>query len=152
MRANSTGLWLGIASALLASCTTLAPVADPEQTRTAVIAVETAFAKTMADRDFTAFASFVSEEAVFLNGGKPLRGKAAVLAHWQKFFVAAKAPFSWKHDIVVVLPSGTLAQSTGPVLSADAVHIADFNSIWRLEAPGVWRIVFDNGSEVCPKP
>ena len=27
--------------------------------------------------------------------------------------------------------------------------IARFNSIWRREAPGVWKVVFDKGSPVC---
>jgi hypothetical protein len=27
--------------------------------------------------------------------------------------------------------------------------VATFTSIWRLEAPGVWRIVFDKGNDVC---
>ena len=49
-----------------------------------LIAAETAFAKSMADRDFDAFASHVDEGAVFINGGKPLRGKAAVLEHFKK--------------------------------------------------------------------
>jgi hypothetical protein len=26
---------------------------------------------------------------------------------------------------------------------------ARFYSVWRLEAPGVWRIVFDDGYTVC---
>ena len=40
-----------------------------------VTAAELAFAKTMADRDHAAFSSFISEEAVFISGGKPVRGK-----------------------------------------------------------------------------
>ncbi len=48
-----------------------------------------------------------------------------------------------------MLDSGTLALSTGPVHDAQGKLIATFNSIWRQEAPGVWRIVFDKGSEVC---
>ena len=27
--------------------------------------------------------------------------------------------------------------------------VATFTSIWRLEAPGTWRIVFDKGNDVC---
>ena len=40
------------------------------------------------------------------------------------------------------------------VSTKDGVLIARFNSIWRLESPGVWRVVFDSGSDVCncPKP
>ena len=108
----------------------------------------------MADRDHAAFSSFISDEAVFISGGKPVRGKAAITADWKKFYASPLAPFSWKPDLVEVLPSGTLAYSTGPVANPDGKIFARFNSIWRLEAPGVWRVVFDSGSEVCncPKP
>jgi len=49
---------------------------------------------------------------------------------------------------VEVLASGDLAQSSGPVIVNDRV-VGRFNSIWRLEAPHTWRIVFDKGEPVC---
>ncbi len=111
---------------------------------------ERAFAKTMADRDVKAFATFVSREAVFFGGAGPLRGHDAVVARWTKFFDGPAAPFAWEPDHVEVLDSGTLALSSGPVTSPDGKLIGRFNSIWRREAPHVWRIVFDKGEEVCP--
>ncbi len=118
-----------------------------ERLRAEVTAVETAFADTMARRDFKGFASFVAEDAIFMGGGNPLRGKAAVLAHWKKFFEGAQAPFSWKPDSVEVLPSGDLAQSNGPVFGPDGAITARFHSTWRKRSDGRWEIVFDNG---CP--
>ncbi len=137
----------------LGGCSVVEPPFDPAQLTQQVTAAEVAFAKTMADRDHAVFASFIAEEAVFINGGKPVRGKAAIAADWRKFYESPRAPLSWKPDLVEVLPSGTLAYSTGPVSNPGKVF-ARFNSIWRLEAPGVWRVVFDNGADVCncPKP
>jgi len=43
----------------------------------------------------------------------------------------------------------TLALSSGPVHDAKHKLIGRFTSIWRQEAPGVWRIVFDKGTDVC---
>ena len=37
---------------------------------------ERAFARTMAARDFTAFGTFIAEEAVFFGGPQPARGRA----------------------------------------------------------------------------
>jgi hypothetical protein len=48
-----------------------------------------------------------------------------------------------------VLDSGTLALSSGPVRDASGKHFANFQSIWRQESPGVWRVVFDRGERVC---
>jgi ketosteroid isomerase-like protein len=111
-----------------------------------VEAREIAFAKTMADRDLDAFPSFVSPEAVFFNGNEPLRGHDAIGRDWSRFFEGPDAPFSWHPDVVQVLESGHLALSSGPVLGASGEQIGRFNSIWRKDAGGQWRVVFDKGS------
>jgi len=116
--------------------------------RAEVVAAERAFAKSMADRDINSFASWLSGEAIFFTGPEPLRGKEAVLAWWSRYFKAPKVPFSWEPDQVEVTFSGKLALSTGPVLNSEGVLIGRFNSVWRLEGEGCWRIVFDKGSSV----
>jgi ketosteroid isomerase-like protein len=111
-----------------------------------VFAAERAFAKSMADRNPEAFASFIATEAIFFSGQTLLRGKAQVVSGWSRFFEGRTAPFSWEPDQVEVLESGTLALSTGLVRDPEGKVIARFNSIWRLEAPGTWRVIFDKGS------
>jgi ketosteroid isomerase-like protein len=106
---------------------------------------ERAFARSMAERDHAAFARFLSEQAVFFGGPKPLVGKAEVAAGWQRFFVGKEAPFSWAPDQVVVTADGLLAHSSGPVRDPAGLTVARFNSVWRLEGPNTWRIVFDKG-------
>jgi ketosteroid isomerase-like protein len=132
-----------------------APVASPQSVaalRDQVFATERAFARTMADRDFAAFASFISDEAVFFTGPTPLRGKAAVAAGWKRFFEQKAAPFRWEPAEVEVLDSGSLALTSGPVHDPAGKQIATFTSIWRQEAPGVWRIVLDKGTAACDCP
>src|SRR5690606_22565999 len=107
-----------------------------------VEARERAFAKTMADRDLEAFRSFLSDDVIFFSGPEPLRGPEAVVAWWARYFEGDEAPFSWEPDQVEVLESGSLAFSTGPVYGVSGEIIGRFNSVWRLEAPGTWRIVF----------
>ncbi|MHC4092752.1 MAG: YybH family protein [Planctomycetota bacterium] len=111
-----------------------------------VRAREIAFAKTMADRDLDAFASFISPEAIFFNGNVPLKGRDAIVAAWARFFEGETAPFSWHPDVVAVLESGTLALSSGPVRAASGEEVGRFNSIWRKDEDGQWRVVFDKGS------
>ena len=110
---------------------------------------ERAFAKTMADRNQAAFVSFLSDEAVFFSGSKALRGREQITAAWKRFYEKPEAPFSWEPETVEVLDSGTLALSTGRVRNPVGKPIATFTSIWRQESPGVWRIIFDKGSDVC---
>ena len=72
-------------AAVLVAALAMAEVlsAEPvEALATRVRARETAFAKTMADRDHAAFATFVAEEALFL-GRSVLRGRPAVAAGWK---------------------------------------------------------------------
>jgi ketosteroid isomerase-like protein len=139
---------------LLAMCWIGMAVAQPktplaEATRQ-VAETERAFARSMAERRHADFVSHLSESAVFFDGKDVLRGKAAVAAGWKPLFAAPAAPFSWEPDQVEVLDDGQLAMSTGPVRNAEGKVIARFNSIWRLEAPGVWRIVFDKGQPAGP--
>ncbi len=126
--------------------------ATPEQARAQVWAAELAFARTMASRKLSAFGEFIADEAIFFSGPATLQGKAQVIEGWASFFTSADAPFSWEPDQVEVLASGTLALSTGPVRDPSGKIIARFNSIWRLEAPNVWRVVFDKGSPPSPGP
>lgn len=135
---------LGCALAVNAQTPTL------ETAREQVFAAERAFARSMAERDFTAFGRHIAAEAIFFAGRQPLRGRDAVLAGWKAFFEAAAAPFSWEPDQVEVLDSGQLALSTGPVRNPKGEVVARFNSIWQRQADGRWRVVFDKGSP--PEP
>ncbi len=122
--------------------------APAEDLRQQVWKTEEAFARTMADRDFAAFQGFLAPEAVFWSGGVQ-RGPAAVAAFWKRFYEGPKAPFSWKPDAVEVLASGDLAFSSGPVFDPEGKRVGTFNSVWRREADGRWRIVFDKGCPPC---
>ncbi len=132
------------ASVAASLCASAGP--DP---REVVTSTERAFAATMAGRDATAFAAFVADDAVFFGDDGPLRGKAAILARWGRYFAAPDAPFSWEPDRVEVLASGALASSSGPVRDRAGAVIARFSSIWRRDDDGRWRIVFDQGERAC---
>jgi ketosteroid isomerase-like protein len=114
-----------------------------------VRAAERAFAKTMADRDHAAFVSFLADEAVFLGPKTTLRGKKAVADGWKRFYEGAQPPFSWEPERVEVLDSGSLALSTGPVRDPHGKRAGTFNSVWRREPGGAWKIVLDNGCPPC---
>jgi ketosteroid isomerase-like protein len=110
---------------------------------------ETAFAKTMADRDHAAFQKFLAPDTVFMSGATATRGAAAVGERWKRFFDGTAAPFSWAPQFVEVLDSGTLAMSSGPVFDPSGKRTGTFNSVWRREADGQWKIVMDNGCPAC---
>ena len=148
MSKTCPALPLALFGLLLAACASTPQGSDTAQQKARVMATERAFAKTMADRDLAAFARFVSEEAVFL-GDTPLRGRAAVVEGWKRLYQGKQAPFSWAPERVYVIESGTLAVSSGGVFDPQGKRIGTFNSTWRLERDGEWRVVLDLGCPPC---
>jgi len=142
-----------LAVAVLAAAL-VAPAAAKEsnaELKEQVRKVETAFAKTMADRDHAAFTTFLADETVFFGGKEVLRGKDAVARDWKRFFEKPEPPFSWRPEEVEVLDSGTLAMTSGPVFDPAGKRIGTFNSVWRREGDGTWKIVLDKGCD-CGGP
>lgn len=140
------------ASSLLSSagCSTTRMGAAGDNLREQVRESELAFAATMSARDFQSFAGFISDDAVFINGGQPLRGKPAILEHWRRFFSGTTAPFSWKPDIVEVAAGGTLGYTEGPVTASSGSTTSRFYTTWQRQSQGGWLVVFDNGYRLCP--
>lgn len=148
-RPPATTSLLAVAVGLALSACAPLPVGDAEARR--VEATELAFARTMAARDFTAFAGFIADDAVFHASDGPLRGKAAVLARWQRYFAGPTAPFSWRPAHVDLLAEDGLAMSSGPVFDPAGRCVAGFTSIWRRGDDGRWQIIFDKGENECPE-
>ncbi len=134
-----------------ASDPTAAASAELAAATSQVVAAERTFAKSMADRNFQTFLSLLSADAVFFNGNSVEHGRAQIAQVWAPYFAGPRAPFSWSPDDVQVLPDGKLALSTGPMLQQGRI-VGRFNSVWRLEAPNTWHIVFDKGEAVCSAP
>ena len=124
---------------------------NPELARQ-VVAAESSFAASLAERDPAAFAALVAPDAIFFGARGSMRGKAAVLEGWQPLFAGPRAPFSWKPEVVEVLDSGTLAWSSGPVQDSSGRRIGTFNSVWRREGDGTWRVIFDKGCDCARNP
>jgi ketosteroid isomerase-like protein len=106
----------------------------------------------MAKRDHAAFATYLADDAIFFAADVPLRGKQAIAEAWQVYFDGAEAPFAWEPEQAEVLDSGDLALTAGPVYDPRGGRVATFSSIWRRQADGAWRIVFDKGNAACPSP
>ena len=122
---------------------------NADELKQQVTTAEIAFAKTMADRDYAAFSRHIAEDAIFFAGKRPIRGGDEVKKAWKGFYDGPTAPFSWAPEIVEVLPSGNLALSSGPVKDSDGKIVATFTLIWRRDAGGAWKVIFDKGTNAC---
>ena len=126
-----------------------APAASRAALEQQVRDTENAFARSMDQRDFKAFSSFLDDEAIFFSGSGPLRGREAIEKKWKPMYESKEPPFSWKAETVQVLDSGELALSSGPVFDGGK-QTSTFSSIWRRQANGQWKVIFDKGCPGCP--
>lgn len=116
---------------------------------------ELSFADSVRRHDAAAFAGHVDPDAVFgVNGRAPLRGRATIGEHWAGIVSGKAGRLDWYPDRVVVAASGDLAWSTGPALfeladgkGGSTPMLSRFSSVWRRNADGEWRVVFDAGSD-----
>lgn len=146
-----TGRMMVLSLAVMLVVGTQAAAETMDQRKEQVRQAETAFARSMAEGKVQAFAALIAEDAVFFgNGGVVHRGKAAIVESWRPLFAMEKPPFSWASADVEVLSSGTLAHSSGPVHDASGKRSGTFNSIWRREPDGSWKVIFDKGCNDCP--
>jgi len=114
---------------------------------------EIGFSKSVEASDHQKFASFIDDDARFV-GGSVLRGSASVAEAWSVFFQEDGPRIMWRPQIVEVLEDGGLALSRGPYRMTvngedgqETEHWGTFNSVWRKQPDGEWKIVFDAGGE-----
>jgi ketosteroid isomerase-like protein len=119
---------------------------------------EIAFSQSVEDQDAEACAAFVDADARFV-GGSVQRGSDAIVKAWSVFFGDGAPKIMWRPQFTEVLEDGTLALSRGPFLlvttDADGTpteHWGTFNSIWRKQDDGAWKIIFDAGSDADEPP
>lgn len=110
---------------------------------------EAAFAASFAARDRERFAGFLADDAVF-SGRSPLRGKKAVMGAWNKMMLpGTPPPFSWEPSRAFV--TGDVGMTGGPVYDPSGKQVSAFQSVWRRQSDGTWRIILDSAA-ACAEP
>ena len=119
---------------------------------------EISFSDAAERRDAAAFAAFIDPDARFV-GDSVTHGHEQILRAWQVFFVKDGPTIRWRPQFIEVLEDGTLALTRGPyrmtTIDGDDNRVdswGTFNSVWRLDNDGQWRIVFDAGSPSNEEP
>ena len=119
---------------------------------------EIAFSKSIETQDLTKFMSLIDADARFVSN-VVTKGPEAIAEAWS-IFVADDGPkIKWRPQFVEVLTDGELALTRGPYrmvtkdeTGQETVHWGTFNSVWRLQADGSWKVVFDAGSRANAAP
>ena len=141
-----------ILSALVLTCTAFADAVDEVRCR------EIAFSKSVEAQDLSAFTLFIDADARFV-GNSALHGPEAIAEAWAAFFAEDGPLIKWRPRFVEVLEDGKLALTRGPYRmithddeGVETEHWGTFNSVWRLHDDGMWRVVFDAGSDSDEAP
>jgi len=143
---------LTIATFVLAACPAAADLVDDVRCR------EIGFSQSVENQDIDAFRSFIDTDARFVGSGV-LQGVDQISEGWSVFFKPGLPTIKWRPQIVEVLEDGKLALSRGLYISVSPSDDGDkietwgtFNSVWRLNDDGEWRVVFDAGSPASGSP
>ncbi len=142
---------IALASFLLSAVAAGDPVTD-------VRCHEIGFSKAAENRNLEAFTAFIHDDARFV-GRSVFRGTDEITAAWQVFFTEEGPAIRWRPAFVEVLEDGELALTRGPYRviridenGASVEQWGTFNSVWRRQADGTWRVVFDAGSPGDDEP
>jgi ketosteroid isomerase-like protein len=109
-------------------------------------------------RSAARFTTFIDADARFV-GNRVTRGPIDITEAWGTFFADGGPAIKWRPQFVEVLEDGSLALTRGPyrmiVTEEDgstSEHWGTFNSVWRKQADGSWKVVFDAGSPSAAPP
>ena len=123
----------------------------------AIMKADADFNQAVADRNVNRFLSFIAEGATF-NGGTPgeIRGRDAIAKDWAPFFEPSGPRLTWKPTKAEVLGAGDLGYSVGAsefrttAGTQTTVRRGNYLTVWRKQADGAWRVVYDTGSTFKP--
>ena len=136
---------IGIAILALVSAAAAADPADEVRCR------EIGFSKSIESKDIEAFKTFLDADARFVSN-RVRRGVDEISEGWSNFTSEDGPSIRWRPVYVEVLDGGDLALSRGVYEAtskaddgSETRSYGSFNSVWRLNDDGVWRVVFDAG-------
>jgi uncharacterized protein (TIGR02246 family) len=160
VRATEFAAWIACAAIGSAAALGAAVLSEAERAKRIeqVRRAEIAFAATVPAKDTLRFADRIDPDAVFVGAGGPTRGRDAIVKSWAPFFAAEAPDFTWKPEIVELSGDGTLGLTRGPWTirgrqpdGTASTQSGSFNSVWRRQADGSWKVIFDAGCPPCPQ-
>lgn len=114
---------------------------------------EAGFARSVADHDPEAFASYLHPDAVFIDGrNQPTRGAGTIAGNWSGIIEGKDVVLRWYPDSVDVGANGRAALVRGPYWMEipaappeQRYRRGRFVSTWLRGEDGQWQVVFDGG-------
>jgi uncharacterized protein (TIGR02246 family) len=149
----ASALWLGLVNGCSAAPADTAKAAD------AIRATEVRWNADIAARDPAKFASYYTDDGVFINpGADPLHGPAAIQAAMTEVFKDPNFSLRFAADRVDVAAGGDMAfaqghfteTETSPGAGAKLVQSGSYVTVFKKQADGSWKAAADIASAGPP--
>jgi ketosteroid isomerase-like protein len=143
------------ATLALAACAPAPPqLPDAEAVRTSLIAADEAFAAATAERGLEGWLSAFDSSAIQMEPDRPFTpGIQTIRAAMALAFADTTFRLTWQPTLAFASAGGDLGYTLGSWQSrhynADgkaAVATGKYVTIWRKQADGTWKVVFDGGN------
>ncbi len=110
------------------------------------------FAKATAERRLEGWVGYFAEDGVSL-ANQPAVGREAIRATFKPLFDNASFRLEWAPVKAGILPSGTVGYTEGRATSyrtgpkgETLVQHSSYVTVWKKQADGSWKVVFDTGA------
>ena len=142
------------AAALLAACAAKSTSPDPAAVRASLIAADEAFAAATAARGLEGWMAAFDSAGIQMEPDVPFTpGIAAVRAAMAPVFADSTFRLTWQPTMAFASASGDLGYTLGTWQSrryndagAGQISTGKYVTIWRKQADGAWKVVFDGGN------
>lgn len=158
---RTRGVALAVACALWASAAASGekPGVDLAAAGEAMRQADAAMSRATVARDIDGFLGFLGDDVVFLAGGVLIPGKPAVREAWKDLFEESGPTLSWRPTDAVVASSADLGYTVGTFELAGkdadgtpALGTGEYVTIWKKQADGAWRVLFDAARRPAAAP
>ncbi len=147
------GFWLTIVAAGFALVATAAQKpASPTSDMEALMQADRDFAKATAARRLEGWVEYFAEDGVSL-GDKPAVGREAIRGAFKPLFDNPSFRLEWAPVKAGILPSGTVGYTEGRATSyrtgpkgEKLVRHSSYVTVWKKQADGAWKVVFETGA------
>lgn len=135
---------------IVSSCNTKSDIADIEKWKAEIVDTEKSFAELAKKEGLQkAFLTYAAEDGVLSRDNKVIQGKEA-MSTWFEGQSLENVQLEWTPDFVDVAASGDLGYSYGKfvfsALDKDGETMKSegiFHTVWKRQANGEWRFVWD---------
>ncbi|HSW49033.1 MAG TPA: DUF4440 domain-containing protein [Bryobacteraceae bacterium] len=124
----------------------------------ALMEADRAFAQATAQRRLEGFTSFLAEDVTSIRPNSPIiKGRDGLAARWKQLLNDPALSITWEPVEAMISEGGDLGYTVGGYVvsrSSDSgrrqAASGKYVTVWKKQAGGAWKVVFDSGVQDAP--